>query len=540
MLESYALLDALFAHAPMGLAFWDPELRYRRINPALAAINGVAADEHIGRRTSDVLGPELAERVDDMLRRVLETGAACVDADIVGTTAASPGEQRQWLASYYPVPGNDGEILGVAGLVLEVTSERRARRAAQTATALLDAIFSAAPVGVAFWDLDLRYRRVNPALAQLNGAEPEAHLGRRPRDLLGDLGEAVEGVLRAVAESGDAIVDRVVHGERDGEETHRQVTAFPVRGVEGDLVGVAGVIRDVSRQHEAEAERTRLLRDALTSRAQAEAAQVRAETAREEAEAARRRTEFLAAAGARLAAVSTDYEATLREVARVAVPAIADWCTFTLADGRDKLRTVAVAAAEPGLESLAREMGERFPPRPEAPAGAALAIRTGEGQLLAELPDAVLAAVAQDEEHLALLRRMGLRSGLVVPLKAGGRVLGALTLIAAESGRVYGDDDLRLAEILASRAALAVENARLYEERSHIARTLQRSLLPPALPEIQGLELAARYRAAGDQNEVGGDFYDVFRGHGDVWTLLIGDVTGKGPEAAATCSTRRC
>ena len=104
---------------------------------------------------------------------------------------------------------------------------------------------------------------------------------------------------------------------------------------------------------------------------------------------------------------------------------------------------------------------------------------------------------------------------------------------------MYGEDDLRLAEILASRAALAVENARLYEERSHIARTLQRSLLPPALPEIRGLELAARYRAAGDQNEVGGDFYDVFRGRGDVWTLLIGDVAGKGPEAAAVTSLTR-
>jgi serine phosphatase RsbU (regulator of sigma subunit) len=184
-------------------------------------------------------------------------------------------------------------------------------------------------------------------------------------------------------------------------------------------------------------------------------------------------------------------------------------------------------------------MAERYPPRPDSPTGAALAIRTGESRLVPEIPESLLETVAQDAEQLAFLRRLGLRSGITVPLMGRGRTIGALTLVAAESGREYGDDDLRLAEILASRAGLAVENARLYEEHSHIARTLQRSLLPPALPDVPGLELAARYRAAGDQNEVGGDFYDVFRGPGDVWTLLIGDVAGKGPEAAAVTSLTR-
>ena len=263
---------------------------------------------------------------------------------------------------------------------------------------------------------------------------------------------------------------------------------------------------------------------------------MRAEAAQAETEAARRRTAFLAAAGARLVAVWTDYEATLREVERVAVPAIADWCTFTLA-ARRHARASPSPRRTPS-SSRPRRMLERYPPRRRHDRRGAHDPHR-QSQLVGELPESMLEAAAQDEEHLALLRRMGLRSGLVVPLKAGGRVLGALTLISAESGRVYGEDDLRLAGILAARAGLAVENARLYEERTHIARTLQRSLLPPALPEIRGLELAARYRAAGDQNEVGGDFYDVFRGRGDVWTLLIGDVAGKGAEAAAVTSLTR-
>jgi PAS domain S-box-containing protein len=539
MPDAYAILDALFTHAPMGLAFWDEDLRYRRINAALAEMNGLAPADHLGRTTVDVLGEELGARVEAVLLRVLESGRPILDNELEGTTAAAPGERRQWLASYYPVPGEDGAVLGVAGLVLEVTGERRARRAAQTATALLDAIFSAAPVGVAFWDLERRYRRVNPALAALNAIPPHDHLGRTPSELLGDVGEQIEAILSAVIDSGDAVVDRAIHGELNGVAVHRQSTVFPVVGAGGELIGVAGVIRDVAAQHEAEAERARLLREALSSRAQAEAAQVRAEAAHTDAEAARRQTEFLAAAGARLAAVTTDYEATLREVARVAVPTIADWCTFTLAGPGETLRTVAVAAADPELERVAAAMVERYPPRPDAPVGAAAAIRTGRSELIREIPDELLERAAVDEEQLAFLRRLGMCSGMTVPLRARGRTIGALTLVAAESGRRFGDDDLRLAEIVAQRASLAVENARLYEEHSHIARTLQRSLLPPALPDVPGLELAARYRAAGAQNEVGGDFYDVFHGPGDLWTLVIGDVAGKGPEAAAVTSLTR-
>ncbi|HEV3000104.1 MAG TPA: PAS domain-containing protein [Solirubrobacteraceae bacterium] len=539
MPESYALLDALFAHAPIGLAFWDSEQRYRRVNPALAAMNGVAPDDHVGRTPPEVVGPELGDRVRALLRKVQQTGTPLVDLPIEGTTPAAPGELRHWTASYYPVPGEAGEVLGVAAVVVERTGERQARRAEQAATAILDAIFSAAPIGLAFWDLDQRYRRVNPGLAQLNGVSAEAHLGRTPSELLGELGTRIEELLRTVVRTGEAVVDEEIDSELEGRPIHRQATLFPVRGADADVVGVAGVVRDVTAQHEAETERTQLLREALTARAQAEAAQVRAEAAQQEAEAARRRTEVLAAAGARLAAVVTDYEATLREVARVAVPAIADWCTFTLVESPQRLRTVAVAAADPQLEALAREMADRYPPSADAPHGVGEVIRTGRTQFVREIPEELLASIAQDPEHLAFLRRMGMRSGMIVPIKARGRTIGALSLVAAESGRTYGEDDLRVAELLAARAALSVENARLYEQHAHIARTLQRSLLPPALPDVPGLELAARYRAAGDQNEVGGDFYDVFRGADDTWTLLIGDVAGKGPEAAAVTSLTR-
>jgi serine phosphatase RsbU (regulator of sigma subunit) len=112
-------------------------------------------------------------------------------------------------------------------------------------------------------------------------------------------------------------------------------------------------------------------------------------------------------------------------------------------------------------------------------------------------------------------------------------------MVYAESGRRYGPEDLALAEDLAARAALAINNADLYRERDHIARTLQQSLLPPELPRIQHVEVAARYEAAGAGNEVGGDFYDVFETSDGNWVALIGDVCGKGPEAAAVTGLAR-
>lgn len=544
--DAFGLLDALFTHAPVGLGFWDDRLRYRRINAALAAINGIAPAEHLGRTPAEVLG-ELGEEVAASLASVLRTGEAVVDVEVTGETPAAPGVQRTWLAHYYPVPAHDGGTAGVGAVVLEVTAERRAAQRARramrerrTTTALLDAIFAAAPVGLSYFDHDARYRRVNDALAELNALPAAEHLGRRPDELLGAYGAEVTSAVREVLATGQPVVDReLLRGTADGFAQYRQGTWFPVHGPEGEIAGVGGVVRDVTAQHEADAERTRLLKQALTSRAQAEAAQLRAERAQAEAEDARRGTEFLARAGERLAVVTRDYERTLQEVARVAVPAIADWCTFTLVEPRGQLRTVAVAAADPDHERLGRELVEAYPPRPDAPAGVGRVVATGQSQLVREVAPGLLEGVAQDERHLALLRRMGLRSGLTVPLQVRGRTIGALTLIYAQSGRRFGPDDVTLAESLAARAALAVENARLLAERSHIAQTLQRSLLPPALPEVPGVELAARYRAAGGENEVGGDFYDVFRAADGVWTCVIGDVSGKGAEAAAVTSLTR-
>ena len=535
-----ALLEALFAHAPVGMGVWDRELRYVRVNAALAAMGGFAPGDHIGRTPSELLGPvgKVAERT---MRRVLDEGLPLVDDPIEGETPALPGDVRRWRVSWYPVFDEERRAAGVAAVVLEVTSEFELRREQQATSALLDAVFGSAPVGIAFWDTELRYRRVNAAMARINGLPAEQHLGHRPSEVLGDVGDHIEALLDRVVSQGEPAIDEEFEVTLPGgRHQFRHKTIFPVRDIHGELAGLAGVVRDVTEQHESEAERTRLLREALVARAAAEAAQVRAEAAKAEAEAARRRTDFLARAGERLAVLTRDYERTLQEVAWVAVPEMADFCMVALLSARGVPRTVAVAAADPDQDLLAVQLGERFSASLDAPTGTGAALRTGETQFIPKITDEMITSATDDPDSIRLLRELRLSNALVVPLRARNKTIGALTLVYAESGRHYEEDDMRLARSLAVRAALAVENARLYTERSHIAQTLQRSLLPPALPDIPGLELAARYRAAGDQNEVGGDFYDVFRAHDDGdWTMLIGDVSGKGAEAAALTSLTR-
>jgi serine phosphatase RsbU (regulator of sigma subunit) len=151
----------------------------------------------------------------------------------------------------------------------------------------------------------------------------------------------------------------------------------------------------------------------------------------------------------------------------------------------------------------------------------------------------MLVAGAVDADHLRLVRTLGMRSVMVVPMRLRERVLGTITFVSAESSRQFDAQDLALAEDLALRAAVAIDNAHLYETSAAIAQTLQASLLPPHLPDIPGGDLAAVYRPVGLGIEVGGDFYDVFNLAEDQWFLVIGDVCGKGAEAAAITALAR-
>ena len=248
---------------------------------------------------------------------------------------------------------------------------------------------------------------------------------------------------------------------------------------------------------------------------------------------------FLAEAS-RVLADSLDYEATLATIAKLAVPGVADWCGVDLAGDRPfEVQRVAVEHVDPAKVALAHELAERYPAEPRIDRGLHQVLHTGESQLWPHIPDELIVEAAQDEEHLRMIRELGMSSAMIVPMRVRDRVLGAISFVSAESGRTFNPGDLRLAEDLALRAATAVENARLYRARSTIAQTLQASLLPPMLPEVPGFEAAALYQAAGEDHEVGGDFYDLFATNEDHWFAVIGDVCGKGAEAAAVTALVR-
>ena len=230
---------------------------------------------------------------------------------------------------------------------------------------------------------------------------------------------------------------------------------------------------------------------------------------------------------------SLDSGETLRTLASVAVPQVADWCVVHLVQDDGGLDPVALAHRDPERVARARELQDRYPTPAESPRGLPAVIATGEPELYAQISDEMIVEAAHDEEHLELLRDLGFSSVMIVPLQTGEETLGAITLVSAESGRTYGDEDLTFAVELARHAALAIENAGRYRREHEAAVTLQRALLPESLPEAKGFELAARYLPAGPGVEAGGDWYDAIDLGDGLLDVIIGDVSGRGIPAAS-------
>jgi PAS domain S-box-containing protein len=250
-------------------------------------------------------------------------------------------------------------------------------------------------------------------------------------------------------------------------------------------------------------------------------------------------TESFMAEASRVLASSMDYGETLKRVAELAVPQIADWCAVDLLTEDDTIERVAVHHSDPARLALAEALDRGYRPALDEPTGVPEVIRTGNSHIFTDIQPDALAAYARDNEHLELLSAIGATAVIIVPLAGPTKTIGAITLVSAESARRLSSADLALAVRLGRRAGTAVENAHLYTERTRIAHTLQRALLPESLPQVPWAEIDARYCAAGELNEVGGDFYDVFAYGPDSWVLAIGDVCGKGPRAAGVTALAR-
>jgi serine phosphatase RsbU (regulator of sigma subunit) len=267
---------------------------------------------------------------------------------------------------------------------------------------------------------------------------------------------------------------------------------------------------------------TAVITSALLSRATsaheaAELARREAATARRAEEMSRQRLDALSAAS-RALAVSFDVEDNLARAAQLGIRYLGDEARIFVPDGRGGLSVVATAHRT--------GTGERVPVEAALDGATARAYKTGRPQTRSSALDHPPDGGPPTRE-------------LALPLVIGRRTLGVLSVIRSSEPAPYSEDEIAFAEELARRMARAIENARLYHERDQIATVLQQSLLPGALPEIPGLVLAARYEAAGDAYEVGGDFYDLIDLGPSSWLFVVGDVCGKGPEAAAVMGFAR-
>lgn len=249
-------------------------------------------------------------------------------------------------------------------------------------------------------------------------------------------------------------------------------------------------------------------------------------------------SELLGEAGA-LMESALDQRERAEHLAELAVPALGDVAMVDMLDDEGSIVRMAARSREPGLAEAFTRLRAETPIPADGPHPVAEVIRSGEAIALGRLSDREIDEITTGDEARAALRRHRFQYCLVLPLRARGSILGALTLWIMRSANAFDRIARRTAERLTERAALGLDNARLHERQAHVAQVLQQSLRPRSLPAIQGFELASRFLAAGEAYEVGGDFYDAFRTGSRSWSIVIGDVCGKGPEAAALTALAR-
>ncbi|MFE9609074.1 SpoIIE family protein phosphatase [Streptomyces sp. NPDC006012] len=420
--------------------------------------------------------------------------------------AGGPGEEG--LAEVYVMPTRtaEGERAAVCIVV-----DLRTLRGIETDLGASRAIFGQTPFGFLLIDTDLRVRRVNARIADLFGGRPGDHRGRGVHDYL-PRGEAerVAATLRRVLETGESIADMHVTGFVQGsdERRHWSVNLYRVQSGTGRPLGIAWLGTDITARR----------------------------AAAREAAAARRNLALLNEAGARIGN-SLDLETTARELLDVVVPGFCDLASVDLyqgllagdetppglADGSADLRRVAFASAVSGA--------------PFVGSGSPVAVgAVHHYPFNSPCADALRAARPQSvpAEEGGLVQ-----STLAVPMVAHDTVVGLAQFSRAKGSEPFGDRDRDLAVELAARAAVSIDNARLYRREHERALMLQRSLLPPGDPEASGLDIACRYLPGNAATEVGGDWFDVIELPGHRTALVVGDVMGRGLRAAVAMGELR-
>jgi PAS domain S-box-containing protein len=451
------LVESVRDYAIFGL---DPTGHVTTWNSGAERIKGYTAREIIGQHFSRFYPAE--DVASGKCDRELEIAARDGRIEDEGWRIRKDGTRFWANVVITALRGENGELVGFAKVTRDLTERRRAEedrvararaeaetrakdqmmereraihREVEASRILVTTTLRSIGDAVICTDANGRITMMNPVAEQLTGWTEADAMGQPLPTVFHIVNsvtrDTVESPVDRVLETG-AIVGLANHTTlitRAGKETPIDDSGAPIRDPEGAIRGVVLVFRNAT------AEKVETLRRAF-------------------------RAEVAAAVSS-----SLDSRAVLHHFAQLAVPRLADWCAVDLVEpGGAAPVQVAVAHSDPRKVELAREWATRFPTPADAPRGVPNVLRTGVGELYPEISDELLVSSAQSEEHLQLARTLGLRSAIIAPIRAGARVLGAITLVYAESDRRYDEDDLEFAEELGARAAIALENARLFEQ----------------------------------------------------------------------------
>ncbi|CAL9584375.1 hypothetical protein SUDANB120_05115 [Streptomyces sp. enrichment culture] len=497
----------------LPIALWREDADGRIAEWSLAAqdLLGHRPEDILGRSGADVLVPDTNHELARQLTRRVQAGET-----VVGTLPVRHRDGHRVTMEMWIVPAVDRQGRTGALLIAVETSEVLRMR---DSLAALQSLFTQSPIGLATLGRDLRFLRVNDALARMNGVSPADHLGRRLTEVVpGVNAAALEATMQQVLESGTAVVDVRRTGRTPADPDHDRTWSCsyaPLLDGSGRALGVIASLIDITDSQQAQLD----------------------------AERARRRFAVLAEAGTRIG-TTLDLRQTAEEIAQVLVPSLADSADVQLLetaldeDGagthRGVLRRLAAVFPDPEAPTSRLHPGQTF----KIPAGTVYEQVIADGRPMNLYRSDVPALIPDPRADALRTYLAGLGSARLIPLVARGTVLGAVTVTRLATREPFDEQDCVLIDEVVARAALNIDNARMYTNQRRAALTLQRSLTNSTLPDVTGLELTGRYLPA-SEHDVGGDWYDAIRLPGGCTGLVIGDVMGHGVHAAAVMGQLR-
>ncbi|MER7515420.1 SpoIIE family protein phosphatase [Streptomyces sp. NPDC126499] len=499
----------------LPIALWREDARGRIVEWSLAAqdLLGYGPEDVIGRLATPLLVPDGNRELADRLTRQVQAGET-----VVGTLPVRHRDGHQVAMEMWIVPAADPDGRPGAMLIAFETSQVLKMR---DSLAALESLFTQSPIGLATLGPDLRFVRVNDALARMNGVPPADHVGRRLTEVVpGVNAGALEALMRRVLDTGTAVVDARRAGRTPADPDHDHIWSnsyAPLLDHAGRPLGIIASLIDITESQQAHIE----------------------------VERARHRFALLAEAGERIG-TTLDLRQTAEEVVSFLVPQLADSADVQLLEAvldpdestaatRGVLRRLAAGFPDPTAPTALLAVGQTF----QIPLDSVYEEVITAARAM-DLTHADIPALIKDPRLEALRRYLATRIGSarLIPLVARGKVLGTVSVTRLRTREPFDDEDRVLMDEVVARAALNIDNARLYTTQRQAALTLQRSLTNNALPDVPDLELTGRYLPASD-HDVGGDWFDVVALPDGRTGLVIGDVMGHGIHAAAVMGQLR-